>query len=73
MSREKLAAVFAEWEKRYREDPGSFMSMVEHLLGETPYSYGQACAVYFETLAAELFEVEPDPMSEGWAEGEAGE
>lgn len=45
---------FAEWDRRYREDPASFMSAVEHLLGHTPASYGEACAVYFEQLLNDL-------------------
>ena len=47
-------AVFAEWDRRYREDPVSFMSQVEHLLGHTPQSYGEACAIYFESLLDEM-------------------
>lgn len=51
--RNAFEAAFTEWDRRYRENPHGFMSEVEHLLGHTPQSYGEACAVYFEALLAE--------------------
>lgn len=45
---------FAEWDKRYRENPRQFMTDVAHLLGHTPTSYGEACAAYFVALLNEL-------------------
>lgn len=55
LNEEKLAHLFTEWDKRYRENPELFMNEVEHLLGNTPYSYGVACAVYFKKLYKEFY------------------
>ena len=44
---EDLVITFAEWDKRYRENPDQFWSDVEHLLGNTPKTYGEAAAAYF--------------------------
>ncbi len=52
--RRAFEVVFAEWDRRYREDPRSFWSEVEHLLGQTPATYGAACSVYFIALLNEL-------------------
>jgi hypothetical protein len=46
--------LFEEWDRRYRAHPDDFLSEVEHLLGHTPASYGEACAVYFMNLQAEV-------------------
>lgn len=53
-SLELLARVFEEWDRRYRDDPSSFFTDVEHLLGNTPESYGEAAAIYFSALLEEL-------------------
>lgn len=45
-----LAEAFTEWDRRYREEPERFMSEAEHLLKETPETYGQACAPYLIAL-----------------------
>jgi hypothetical protein len=45
-----FAKAFEEWDVRYRRDPSQFMSEVEHLLGTSPDSYGEACAVYFVAI-----------------------
>lgn len=45
---------FAEWDRRYRENPEEFMNQVQLLLGTTPESYGQAAAAYFTKLLNEL-------------------
>lgn len=50
VSQPDLAEAFTEWDRRYREDPAGFMSEVEHLLGNTPQTYGDLCAAYFVTL-----------------------
>lgn len=42
----QLAAAFTEWERRYREEPGRFMSEASKLRKETPDTYGDACARY---------------------------
>jgi len=52
--RQAFAAAFEEWDRRYRENPKGFMSDVEHLLGTTPKTYGEACSAYFEKLLNEL-------------------
>ena len=44
---------FTEWDIRYRTNPEEFMNEVEHLLKETPYTYGKACALYFTELLNE--------------------
>ena len=45
-----MVAAFTRWDREYRENPEHFMSEVEHLLGNTPESYGEACAVYFRSI-----------------------
>ena len=49
-----LVEIFAEWDRRYRENPSAFMTEVDHLLRETPMSYGELCAFYFQKLAADI-------------------
>lgn len=50
-----LAAVFTEWDRRYREDPEGYESDVARLLrGQEPEEYGDGAAAYFVELAAEL-------------------
>lgn len=53
MTRPELERAFTEWDKRYRADPSGFMNDVDHLLGHTPETYGEACAIYFEALLAD--------------------
>ena len=53
-SQEHLEKMFTEWDLRWRMNPEDFMSVVDHLLKETPYSYGKACALYFMELAKEV-------------------
>lgn len=50
---EQLAAAFTEWDRRYREEPERFMSEAQHLLQETPESYGEACAPYLIKILEE--------------------
>jgi hypothetical protein len=50
----ELASIFTEWERRYREEPERFMSEGRKLLRETPATYGEACAPYFEQIAKEI-------------------
>ena len=45
-----LIAAFTEWDRRYREEPERYMSEAEHLLRETPETYGEACAPYLIAL-----------------------
>lgn len=53
---EEAQAVFTEWDRRYREEPETFMNEVEHLLRETPESYGDVCGPYFFELLKQLRE-----------------
>ena len=45
---------FTEWDRRYREEPDRFMSEAEHLLKETPETYGDACAPYFAQIISDI-------------------
>jgi len=56
ITQDELAAVFTEWERRYREEPERFQSEATKLLRETPETYGQACAPYFLFILNELRE-----------------
>jgi len=51
---EQIAAAFTEWDRRYREEPERFQSEAEHLLKETPETYGAACAPYFLKILTEI-------------------
>jgi hypothetical protein len=50
----EIQAAFTEWERRYREEPDRFMSEAQKLLKETPQTYGEACAPYFESILSEV-------------------
>ena len=50
----EVQAAFTEWDRRYREEPERFQSEAQHLLKETPDSYGAACAPYFAKILAEV-------------------
>jgi hypothetical protein len=54
MTQEQLAAVFTEWDRRYRANPEEFWSVVRHLTQETADTYGEAASRYFLWLAAEM-------------------
>lgn len=56
MTHDQAAAIFTEWDRRYRENPDEFWSSVEHLLQNTPETYGDQAAAYFLILLAELEE-----------------
>lgn len=49
-TKQELAKAFTEWDRRYREEPRRFKTEAEHLLQETPETYGQACAPYLIAL-----------------------
>jgi hypothetical protein len=53
-SQHELAAAFTEWDRRYREEPDRFVSEAQHLLKETPETYGEACAPYLIKILSEL-------------------
>lgn len=50
----QITAAFTEWDRRYREEPERFMSEAQHLLKETPESYGAACTPYFLKILEEV-------------------
>lgn len=52
-----MEKAFTEWDKRWRNNPEDFMDIVTHLLKNTPYDYGKACAAYFSNLLTEMTEV----------------
>jgi len=54
MDQELAAKAFAEWDRRYREEPERFMSEAQHLLQETPDSYGDKAAAYFLFILGEV-------------------
>jgi hypothetical protein len=67
---ELLAKAFTEWERRYREAPDEFQTEAYKLLKETPETYGDAAAPYFETILREFaplslttFEVRDEMLS----------
>lgn len=46
ITEEQLAATFAEWERRWREEPERFQAEAQRL-AESAESYGQGAAAYF--------------------------
>lgn len=50
----EVKKAFTEWDRRYREEPEKFQSEAEHLLKETPETYGDACAPYFMQIMEEV-------------------
>lgn len=50
LSRPRAAELFAEWERRYREEPEAFMSDVQRYTETTPATYGELCAAHFFAL-----------------------
>lgn len=60
-TREDFARAFTEWDRRYREEPERFMSEAQHLLNETPETYGEYCAPYFVAILDELSGVPAAP------------
>jgi len=54
----EIRGVFAEWDRRWREEPETFMNEVEHLLRSNPESYGENCAPYFKVLLNQLREAQ---------------
>lgn len=51
----QVERAFTEWDRRYREEPDTFDNEVEHLLRNTPETYGARAAVYFTKVLADLF------------------
>ena len=50
-----VAAILTEWDRRYREAPGEFLNIAEHLLFSNPETYGEESAPYFLSLLEQLF------------------
>ncbi len=50
----EIAATFAEWDRRYREEPEKFMTECQHLLRETPESFGEQCRATFIKVLADV-------------------
>lgn len=46
----QIARAFAEWERRYRDNPDHFLSEAAKLQKETPQAYGDAAAGFFLLL-----------------------
>jgi hypothetical protein len=42
-----LIAAFTQWDREYREEPDRFWSTVEHLVNQTPETYGDAATACF--------------------------
>lgn len=53
-----LAAALSEWDLRYREDPAHFMSEAQHLLKETPETYGEAAGPYLMSILQEQLDAD---------------
>ena len=49
-----VVRAFTEWDRRYRTDPELFDNEVEHLLRNTPDTYGARAAVYFEKVLKDV-------------------
>ena len=50
----EIAAVFTEWDTRFRENPEWFESQAVVLLKYTPVTYGEQCAPFFLELLNEI-------------------
>ena len=53
-TQKQINAAFTEWDRRYRSDPVKFQSEAQHLLKETPESYGDAAGPYFAHILKEI-------------------
>lgn len=52
---ETYAKAFAEWDRRYREEPEKFTSDFERIAkGQTTSEYGEIASKYFEKLLVEV-------------------
>jgi len=49
----QIINAFTEWDRRWREEPEKFQSTAEHLLRETPQTYGEGAGAYFEKVLEE--------------------
>jgi|WetSurMetagenome_2_1015567.scaffolds.fasta_scaffold73950_2 hypothetical protein len=51
---DEIVRVFTEWDRRYRNNPEEFNNSVQHLLQNTPDTYGAGAAVYFEAVLEDM-------------------
>ena len=51
---EEIVRAFTEWDRRYRNEPELFMNEVQHLLQNTPDTYGAKAAVYFTKVLEDV-------------------
>ncbi len=54
VNQDEIVRVFTEWDRRYRNEPELFMSEAEHLLKNTPDTYGAIAAVYFTKVLGDI-------------------
>ncbi|MCO4819809.1 MAG: hypothetical protein KC517_09305 [Bacteroidetes bacterium] len=59
----EIVKVFTEWDRRYRANPDDFYNSVQHLLQNTPDTYGAGAAVCFTEI---LKEVRKKPVDIPW-------
>ncbi len=51
---DEIVKVFTEWDRRYRNEPELFESEVDHLLRNTPDTYGSNAAIYFKKVLDDI-------------------
>ena len=51
---DEIVRAFTEWDRRYRNEPELFMNEVQHLLQNTPDTYGTIAAVYFTKVLEDV-------------------
>jgi hypothetical protein len=50
-----FAKAFAEWDRRYREEPAKFDSDMQRIMrGQTTEEYGTTAAIYFMSIMDDL-------------------
>jgi hypothetical protein len=56
LTKEELVAAFNEWNRRYAEDPESFMKIIDDE-GKPlqDINYGECCATFFTQIVDDLF------------------
>jgi len=54
ITKESVAKVLTEWDRRWRESPNDFLNIAEHLLFSDPKTYGEEAAPYFLKLHEEM-------------------
>ncbi len=54
ITEKQISAAFTEWERRYRENPETFISEATKLITQSPETYGEACTPYFLEILKEI-------------------